>query len=535
MVVLLIACANLASFSLARMASREKEIVARLALGAGRSRIVRQVLTEGLVLSIVGGLLGLAFATWAARGLIAFVISSGDRTPLDPAPDATVLAFTFAAAIITGLIFSVVPAIRASQVDLASRLRVGSRSVTSESSRPGRLPLSRILVAVQVALSLVLLAGAGLFVQTLQNLDRQGFGFDRENGLLVDFDALVAGYKADQVSGFYDRLLLRLQAIPGVRAVSLSTLPPVSHGSWMAPAFVGLGPGVFSRPTRPDENIATLINSASPQYLDACGIRLLRGRFFEQRDAGTSDKVAVVSLRFAQKFFPNGEALGQLVSVGGTPGQWRISGVVADGRYNNARDKPPPMIYFPLRQLTGDNLFVSALQVRTTGDPELIMAQVRKAFAEVDPSVAVNRMETFVRATDSFLSQERMVSRLSSFFSISALMLACIGLYGVMSHSVARRSSEIGIRMALGAEASGIRSMILRESLAMLVLGIGIGVPVYLAAGRAVQSQLFGVSPYDAATLAGAAIVIAGVTLMAAWWPAWRAARVDPMTALRDE
>jgi len=534
-VVLLIACVNLASFSLARMASREKEIFARLALGAGRSRIVRQVLTEGLLLSLLGGLLGLMLAIVAAQMLISFVVIGADRTPLDPTPDRAVLAFTLAASVLSGLLFSVIPAFRASQVDIASRLRVSSRSVMSESSRPGRMPLSRILVASQVALSLVLLAGAGLFVQTLRNLDRQGFGFNRQNALLVEFDARVAGYRPDRVRAYYKRLLEKIEASPGVRAVSLSASQPVSGGSWRSLIFTGLGPGVLSRPVRPDEHIASNINAITPHYFDACGIPLLAGRGLEERDAGQSEKVAVVSQEFARHFFPKGDTLGQLVSIAGTPGQWRIVGIFTDGRYNNARQAPPPMIYLPLWQVSDEDIFVGSLQLRTTGDPEQAIAQVRRTFAEVDPEVPISRADTFVRETGRFLTQERLISRLSGFFSIGALLLACIGLYGVMSHSVGRRSGEIGVRMALGAQGFEIRRMILRETFVMLAAGVVIGVPASLAVARAVQSQLYGVRPFDPATLAAATLLITIVMIGAGWLPAWRASRVDPMSALRDE
>ena len=534
-VVLLIACVNLASFSLARMASREKEIFARLALGAGRSRIVRQVLTEGLMLSLFGGVIGLMLASSAAKMLISFVVLSSDGTPLDATPDAGVLAFTLLASVGTGLLFSLIPALRASQVDIASRLRVSSRSVITESSRPGRFPLSRILVAAQVALSLVLLAGAALFVQTLRNLDRQGFGFNRQNALLVEFDARVAGYKPGKVRAYYKRLIQRAETIPGVRAVSLSTAQPVSGGSWRSLIFTGLGPGVLSRPVRPDEHIASSINAITPRYFEACGIPLLAGRTLEERDIDPSAKVTVVSQAFARHFFPNGDTLGQLVSIGGTPGQWRIVGIVGDGRYNSARNASPPMIYLPLWQVSDDDILVGSLQLRTGADAEQTLAQIRKAFAEVDPEVPISRADTFVNETDRFLTQERLISRLSSFFSIGALLLACIGLYGVMSHSVGRRSGEIGVRMALGAEGRDIRGMILKETFFMLAAGVLIGVPASMGAARAVQSQLYGVRPFDPMTLATATLLITVVMLAAGWLPAWRAARVDPMAALRDE
>ncbi|HEY3740459.1 MAG TPA: ABC transporter permease, partial [Bryobacteraceae bacterium] len=538
-IVLLIACVNLASFSLARMASREKEMFARLALGAGRARIVRQVLTEGLTLSLLGGLLGLAFASWASQALFRFVVANGAnavRSPLDATPDASVLVFTIAAAILTGVLFSLIPALRASQVDIASRLRVSSRGVIGDASGHGRLPLARVLVAAQVALSLVLLAGAALFVRTLQNLDRQGFGFNPKNALLVEFDARAAGYRPEQIRAYYDRLIQKLDGMPGVQAVSLSAAAPISHHSWRSIVFTGLGRGVLSRPVRPGENLMTFVNAATPRYFETCGIPLAAGRVFDERDSTGAENVAVVSQMFAHHFFPNGDVLDQLVSIGGTPGQWRIVGVVADGRYNgDARGAPPPMIYLPLWQMSGPDAYVTSLEARMSADPESATAQLRRAFAEVDPQVAVTRVETFVHESAGFFSQERLISRLSGFFSIGALLLASIGLYGVMSHSVARRSNEIGVRMALGAESASIRSMILKESLVMLAAGLAVGAPASLAASRAVRSQLFGVSPFDPLTLVVATLVIAAVSLLAGSLPAWRASKVDPMTALRDE
>ena len=530
MMVLLIACANLANFMLAKAASREREISTRLALGASRSRILRQTFTETLLLSSLGGILGLLLAFWGTRLLIDFVVAGAKHTALDAAPDQRVLAFTFGVSLLTGILFGVAPALRASRLSVAPALNATARTAAGAGGRSSRL-LPKILVTAQVMLSLVLLAGAGLFLRTLKNLQNQDFGFNRRNVLLVQFNAKFAGYKSEQLGGLYERILDRLDALPGVRSAALAGSPPISAGSWDSPIFVqGYTPA-------PDEDISTLINRVSPRYFETLGIPVLLGRPIESQDIATSTKAVVVNQTMADHFFPHGDALGHQFSIAdpAVPGSWQIVGVVRDTKYNSPREKAQRMIYLPLAQLTGDDKFAYRLQLQTIGDPASVTGEVRVALAEIDPNLPILDVKTISEQVDGFMDNERLISELSSFFSLLALALASIGLFGVMSYNVVRRTNEIGIRIALGAQANRVLWMVLKESMWLLGIGVVLGVPATLAATRLVQAQLFGLSPSDPVTLAVAVMIIAMVTLAAAYLPARRAMGVDPIVALRYE
>ena len=530
MMVLLIACANLANFMLAKAASREREISTRLALGASRSRILRQTFTETLLLSSLGGILGLLLAFWGTRLLIDFVVAGAKHTALDAAPDQRVLAFTFGVSLLTGILFGVAPALRASRLSVAPALNATARTAAGAGGRSSRL-LPKILVTAQVMLSLVLLAGAGLFLRTLKNLQNQDFGFNRRNVLLVQFNAKFAGYKSEQLGGLYERILDRLDALPGVRSAALAGSPPISAGSWDSPIFVqGYTPA-------PDEDISTLINRVSPRYFETLGIPVLLGRPIESQDIATSTKAVVVNQTMADHFFPHGDALGHQFSIAdpAVPGSWQIVGVVRDTKYNSPREKAQRMIYLPLAQLTGDDKFAYRLQLQTIGDPASVTGEVRAALAEIDPNLPILDVKTISEQVDGFMDDERLISELSSFFSLLALALASIGLFGVMTYNVVRRTNEIGIRIALGAQANRVLWMVLNESMWLLGIGVVLGVPATLAATRLVQAQLFGLSPSDPVTLAAAVMIIAMVTLAAAYLPARRATGVDPIVALRYE
>ena len=530
MMVLLIACANLANFMLAKAASREREISTRLALGASRSRILRQTFTETLLLSSLGGILGLLLAFWGTRLLIDFVVAGAKHTALDAAPDQRVLAFTFGVSLLTGILFGVAPALRASRLSVAPALNATARTAAGAGGRSSRL-LPKILVTAQVMLSLVLLAGAGLFLRTLKNLQNQDFGFNRRNVLLVQFNAKFAGYKSEQLGGLYERILDRLDALPGVRSAALAGSPPISAGSWDSPIFVqGYTPA-------PDEDISTLINRVSPRYFETLGIPVLLGRPIESQDIATSTKTVVVNQTMADHFFPHGGALGHQFSIADpeVPGSWQIVGVVRDTKYNSPREKAQRMIYLPLAQLTGDDKFAYRLQLQTIGDPASVTGEVRAALAEIDPNLPILDVKTISEQVDGFMDDERLISELSSFFSLLALALASIGLFGVMTYNVVRRTNEIGIRIALGAQANRVLWMVLNESMWLLGIGVVLGVPATLAATRLVQAQLFGLSPSDPVTLAAAVMIIAMVTLAAAYLPARRATGVDPIVALRYE
>ncbi len=528
--VLLIACANLANLLLARTAAREKEISTRLALGAGRSRIIRQMLTETLLLSCLGGALGLLFAYWGTRALINFVAAGSSFTSLQSSPDMHVLAFTLAVALLTGLLFGLAPALRVSRVSLAPALKAGSRTVTGDAARFGHFPLAKVLVAAQVALSLLLLVGAGLFVRTLRNLKDQHFGFNPHNVLVVTLGIKTAGYKPEQLGPLYQRILDTLYTLPGIRSATFSMLPPMSGMTWNGPVFIQ------GHTPQPNEDTDSSMSKAGPHYFETVGIPLVSGRLIGPADTATSPKAAVVNQTFANHFFPHGDAIGH--HFGGDankPDEWEVVGVVKDAKYNSPREMPQRMIYFPLLQLSGEDLYAQCLQIRTAGDPAKITEQVRRALARIDSNLPILNVLTLSQHVDRFMGHEELISELSSFFALLALVLACIGLYGVMSYNVVRRTNEIGIRMALGAQSGGVLWLILRESMLLLGIGIAVGVPVALAATNLVRSQLFGLKPSDPLTIIGASLSIALVTVLAGYLPARRAAKVDPMVALRYE
>lgn len=528
--VLLIACANLANFLLARAAAREREISTRLALGATRGRIMRQILTEALLLSICGGALGLLLAFWGTRTLISFVVGGATHTPLAASPDFAVLGFTVAVAMITGILFGIVPAVRISKIGTASAMNASARTAVSSGGRSGRL-LPKVLVTAQVMVSLVLLAGAGLLVRTLRNLQNQDFGFDRHHLLLVQFNAKFAGYKPAQLNGLYETMLARLDTLPGVRSASISGGVLMSGGSWNSPIFIE---GCTASPT---ENLSTLLNRVGPRYFETIGMPVMRGRAIDADDSASARKVVVVNQALAGHFFPQGDAIGHRFKVGdpSVKGEWEIVGIVRDAKYNGPREEQQRMVYLPVMQLTEDDNYAYSLQVATTQDPALVSGAVRAALAQIDPNLPVLDIKTVGEQVDLRMDNERFISQLSSFFSLLALLLACIGLYGVMNYDVSRRTNEIGVRMALGAQTNWVLWLVLKESMVLLSIGLAAGVPAAIAATRLLQSQLFGLSPHDPATFVVAVSAVAVVTLLAAYFPALRAAKVDPMVALRYE
>ncbi len=529
-IVLLIACANLANFLLAKAASREREFSTRLALGSSRSRLLRQVLTETLLLAFIGGVLGLLFAFWGTRLLIRFLVGNSAHTALTAAPDMHVLAFTSGICILAGLCFGIAPALRISRISVAGTLSSNTRTAASAGGPASRL-LPRALVTGQVALSLVLLVIAGLFLRTLHNLRSQDLGFNRTNVLLVRINPRFAGYKPEQLNALYDRILTRIDALPGVHSSALSGAPAMGRGTWGSPIII------TGRTNAPNEDVSTLLNRVTAGYFETLGIPLLRGRTIDASDSDTSLKAVVVNQTLANRYFPNGDAIGHTFTVADPAviGTWRIVGIVRDAKYNSPAEDPQPMSYLAVPQLTGDDHYAFCLQILTVGDPARIAGEVRSALIDVDPNLAILDAITIYDTVDHLIDIQRLVSQLSTFFSLLALSLACIGLYGVMTYNVVRRTNEIGVRIALGAAKGNVLWMILKESLLLLAIGIALGVPATLAASRAVQSGLFGLSSSDPLTLVVAILIIAAVTLIAAWFPARRATRVDPIVALRYE
>jgi predicted permease len=529
-VVLLIACANLANFLLAKASSREREFSTRLALGSSRARMARQVLTETFLLAFIGGALGLTFAFWGTRVLIRLIIGPVAHTALAATPDLRVLAFTSAICVLTGLLFGIAPSLRLSRADAAGTLNAHTRTTAAAGGRSARW-LPNTLVVTQVVLSLVLLAIAGLFLRTLHNLHSHDLGFNRTNTLLVRTNPKFAGYKPEQLNALYLKILTRLDALPGVRSATISGEPPMWHGNWGSPI------SIQGRPAATDENVSTLLNSVAPDYFETLGIPLLRGRTIGPQDTATSLKAVVVNRTFAARYFPRGDAIGHSFTVAdpAVKGAWQIEGIVRDATYNHAGEDTEPMAYLPAMQLTGDDQYAYWLEVRAAGDPHAIAGEVRAALTDIDANLPILDLRTTNEQLDDLIGQQKLVSQLSGFFSLLALSLCALGLYGVMTYSVVRRTNEIGVRMALGAPVQQVHWLIFKESLTMLGIGVALGVPAALAAAHGVQSGLFGLAPSDPTTLAAAVLVIGVVTLTAGYFPARRATRIDPIVALRYE
>jgi len=550
--VLLIACANLANFLLARSATRHREIATRLALGSSRARIIRQSLIETFLLSFAGGMLGLGIAFAATRALIAFVSQGNAYIGMSPTPDAAVLLFTLGVSLLTGLLFGLAPAIIASRTGSASNLSAGSRTAQSSGGKQARF-WPKALVTAQVMLSLLLLVGAGLFLRTLRNLENQDYGFERSHLLLAEFNAGLAGYKPSQAPGVHQQLLERLSALPGVKSAALAATPPISGGNWSSSiSFAGYTPA-------PKENTNSKLNRVSGQYFETAGISIVAGRAINDGDTLNRQKVAVINQAVAKHFFPRGDAVGRSLTVGidDVKGPWQIVGIARDTKSGDPRETDTDrMTYIPLAQIepfnpvdtsapasTGaanpalpeenQDRFASLILLRTTGDPANTIADLRAAVASIDPNFPLAKITTIRDQVDEFVSHDQLVSTLTTLFAGLAVLLAAIGLYGVMSYNVVRRTNEIGIRIALGAGTPTVQWMILRESLMLLAIGVGLGLPLTLLTTKYIKDQLFGLSALDPLTFGVALIVVSGMTLVAAWLPARRATRVDPMVALR--
>jgi predicted permease len=529
-VVLLIACANLANLLLARAASREREFCARLALGSSRGRIARQILTESLVLALIGGGLGLGLAFWATRFIIHFIDGGAAHTALSATPDMRVLLFTFAICIVTAALFGLAPAMRGSRTDVSGALNASARTAGRTAARSNRLP-PKALIVTQVTLCLVLLSVAGLLLRTLQNLRAQDTGMNRTNVLLINTNPKFAGYQPERLNALYDRILSRVDALPGVRSASMSGGPPLHRGTWGSPIDID------GRPTPPNEDISTLLNRVSAGYFETLGIPLLRGRTIQATDNADAVKSVVVNKTFADRYFPNGDAIGHSFTIAdpAAPGVWHIVGIVRDSKHISPAEKPQPFAYLALTQLTGNDQYAYWLQISSAGDPAKITGEVRAALAEIDPNLPVLKTQTIDEQLDDLIDQQRFVSKLAGFFALLALTLACVGLYGVMTYSVVRRTSELGVRMALGASKAVIVWMVLRESFTLLAIGVALGIPMSLAASRAIKAGLFGVNAADPLTLIAAVLLISAVLLAGSYIPARRATKIDPMVALRYE
>lgn len=524
--ILLIACANVGNLLLSRSFARQREILIRLALGANRARLIRQLLTESVLLSALGGGLGVLFAQWGATALVKLVAPT---SPLDIRPDAMVLGFTALVSLLAGILFGLAPALRASRVDITSGLK--DKSAGSGGGRL-RFGLATTLVVSQVALSLTLLVGAGLFARSLLKLERQDLGFNRNNVLLVDIDPRLGGYKPAGLNSLYQQLLDRLATVPGVQSVSLASYSPMSGNSRTSNISIeGYTPA-------DDEDMVISHLLVGPRYSETLGLPLLVGREIGPQDTPAARKVAVVNEAFAESFFPGQNPIGRRFGFGDDSkksGDIEIVGVVRDAKYESAREKPVRMVYRPILQEQNASAYMSNLELRTAGDPLLIAAEVRAAIAQVDNKLPIISVTSLGKQLDQSLAQDRLMAHLVSFFGALALVLASVGLYGVMAHAVGRRTSEIGIRMALGAERSSILWMVLREAMMQVGVGVAIGIPLALAAGRLIASMLYGVEATDPLTISIATVVMLSTALVAGYIPAYQATKVDPMIALRYE
>jgi predicted permease len=532
-VVLLIACANVANILLSRAAARQREIAVRLALGARRRRLIRQLLTESVLLSLAGGALGVLLAFWIKDGLLS-VGEWGGRFmgALDPRLDVRVLAFTTALSLLTGVLFGLAPAWRATKVDLTPALKDSGRS----SSASTRSWLSKSLVVAQVALSLLLLVGAGLFLRTLVNLRSAETGFNAQNLLLFFMEPGLIGYKDEKLAGLYREMSERLEAVPGVRSVTFSRTSLLSHGSSSRTFYL---PEAAKAPPGPDGNPAptgdVYIHQVRENFLETMEIPLLAGRALSERDDARAPKVAVVNQTFARKFFGGENPVGRRFTFNPQkPEEVEIVGLARDAKYTTQRAEAPPTAYLPwlqeLRSMTG-----AVFEVRTAGDPEGSVAAVRRAVQELDARFPLNNFKTQTQQADETLAMERLFAKLLSLFGLLAQALAAIGLYGVLAWSVARRTHEIGIRMALGASRRDVLRMVLRQGMTLTLVGVAVGLACAMALTRLLEGVLYGVSPTDPLTFAAVAALLLAVALAACLVPARRATKVDPMEALRYE
>ena len=521
-VLLLIACANVANLMFVKASARVKEVAIRVSVGAGRVRLLRQFLIESLLLALCGGAAGLLLSMWATTAIVA--LFRGGRNPilLDVQPDARLLGFTALISIATGLIFGLMPALRATRADVAPLLKEGAGSATAVR---GRLGAGKMLAVCQIALCVILLAGTGLLVRSLHNLKTSDLGFRKDNVLLFYLD--TRGTPSDVVD-LYPGLLERLRAIPGVRAAAFTTTSPLGTDSHVRPILI---PGLSS-PAAPHPAWSNLVTS---DYFSTLDIPVLRGRGLSPRDTATSEKVAVINETMARAYFGAGNPVGRTFAFRAVPDQpFTIVGVVKDTRQQNLRAPSPPMAYVPIRQ--GDeppSLLTAA--IRTSQRPRSIEAIVRNVVSQHSPDLTLSYIRTMEEQLDATLVPERVLATLSSGFGLLALLLACVGLYGVMSYGVARRAREIGIRIALGAQRSMVLWQMIRETLGVCAAGVAIGLLAALAATRIVSTFLFGLSPRDPLTLLTATAVLVATALVAGYLPARRAASTDPARALRTE
>ncbi|MGA2607877.1 MAG: ABC transporter permease [Terriglobia bacterium] len=527
-IVLVIACANIASLMVARAAVRNREMAVRRALGASRMRLIRQLLTECVMLSMAGALLGILFARWGSMLLVRFISTAHDQVFLDLSLDGRVLGFTAAIAIFTGLLFGVLPAFRTTRVSLTAAMK--GRQATDVEHRV-RLRPGRWIVASQMALSLVVLVAAGLLLRSFAKLVMLDIGFDRNNILMMHTEARTAGIPPEKWMATWDEIERRISSLPGVVSASRALMTPISGSEWNQLVHA-------DSPNPPAGDAAlTYLNAVSPGYFRTLHIPLLAGRDFNAQDTPTMPKVAIINQTVARKFYPNFNPVGRFFRLGEDQGKLgppiQIVGVVRDSKYVSLREETPPTAFFPITQEPGFGGGPNFL-IRTSTRPSAVLSLIRAAVADVDKSISLD-FNTLAQQVDDSLIQERVLATLSGFFGGLALLLAMIGLYGAMSYMVTQRQTEFGVRMALGAARGSILRLVLRDVVTVIVAGVMVGASISLLSVQLLQKFLFGLAAHDTLTLALAIGVLSVVAFIAGYLPARRATKVDPMVALRYE
>jgi len=522
--VLLIACLNVANLLLARATARRQEIAMRLSLGAGRARLVRQLLTESLLLAAVGGVLGLVLATAGAEVLVGMVAGDAQQINLRLAPDSRILAFTGGVSLLSGLLFGLLPAFRGTRGDLQHSLKDSARTTAGVRSRA-----QKALVAVQIAVSLVLLVGCGLFLRTLINLKREALGYDRQGLIISRVDPVTAGYKGDDIGRAILELTHRLAALPGVKSATFS-----ENGLFGGPESGTPIDAEGFTPASPEDRSARF-DQAGPGYFTNVGIPLVLGRDFTDRDGPGAPRVTIINDTMARFYFPNGTPIGKHIHVTGPSDVvLEIVGVARDVQDHNVRSKPVRRFYVSYLQPI-DGIIAAHLEVRAAGNPGALFGPIRAEIQRFDPKLPILSLKTAQTLVDENIVTERLIAKLSTFFGGLAVLLAAIGLYGVMSYVVARRTSEIGVRMALGASQSAVGWIVLKEILVLVVVGSVLGTLGAVSLARFVESLMFGLEPRDPLTVVVAIGLLVATGLVAGYLPARRAARIDPIVALRTE